>query len=282
MKLCLLTYNLAKSWELERLIAFARRTGFAALELRADAKHAHGVELETSKAERRAIRDRIEDGYLEIACIGTGNRFDTPDEARRLEQVDRVKRFVELAADVGCTRLRVFGNDMPAGVPRDEVVGYVGASLRSLGEFAEGHGVDVLLEMHGQFNYWHFARGAVERAAHDGVGLVYNCDVRDIVGGSIAATYERVRHLIGHVHMHAFTRGYPSPELFGLLQRDGYTGYCASEIDQEVPTPEDYLLMYGQLFRAWQALAASGGTAALGAYAVAAGVPATAHLPQRR
>jgi hypothetical protein len=40
--------------------------------------------------------------------------------------------------------------------------------------------------------------------------------------------------------------------------------------------------MYGQLFRAWQALAAAGGTAALGAYAVAAGVPATAHLPQRR
>jgi hypothetical protein len=40
--------------------------------------------------------------------------------------------------------------------------------------------------------------------------------------------------------------------------------------------------VYGRLFRAWQARAAAGGPAALGAYGVAAGVPATAHLPQRR
>jgi sugar phosphate isomerase/epimerase len=165
---------------------------------------------------------------------------------------------------------------------RERVLAYVADALLELSSFAEPHGVDVLLEMHGQFNYWYFARSAVERAAHEGVGLVYNCDVRDVVGGSIGATYDRVRHLIRHVHMHAFTRGYPYPELFGLLQRDGYRGYCASEIDQEVPTPEDYLLMYGQLFRAWQALAAAGGPAALGAYAVSAGVPATAHQPQRR
>ena len=65
------------------------------------------------------------------------------------------------------------------------------------------------------------------------------------------------------------------------MQRDGYRGYCSSEIDQETPTPEDYLLMYGQLFRAWQALAAAGGSPALEAYAVAAGVPATAHPPRR-
>ena len=54
--------------------------------------------------------------------------------------------------------------------------------------------------MHGQFNYWHFARGAVERAAHDGVGLVYNCDVRDIVGGSIGLNVDDPR-----IHAHDYT-----------------------------------------------------------------------------
>ncbi len=289
MKLSLLTYNMARTWELPRLLEFARHGGYAAIELRAEANHRHGIELETTPQERREIRDRIQDAYLDVSCIGLSSRFDTPDSARRREVVERTKAYVELAAAVSCRRLRVFGNDMPKAGPdgdappdRETVIGYVADALRELAEFAAPQGVEILLEMHGQFNYWHFARGAVERAAHDGVGLVYNCDVRDIVGGSIAATYERVRHLIRHVHMHAFTRGYPYPELFGLLQRDGYTGYCASEIDQEVPTPEDYLLMYGQLFRAWQALAAAGGAPALGAYAVAAGVPATAHLPQRR
>jgi sugar phosphate isomerase/epimerase len=288
VKLSLLTYNMARSWELPRILEMARQGGFAGIELRTESNHSHGAEMESTPEQRREIRHRVQDAYLEIACLGLSSRFDTPDAGKRREVVERTRRYVELAADVGCGRLRVFGNDMPQEGPggdappdRETVVRYVGDALRDLAEFAAPHGVDILLEMHGQFNYWHFARTAVEHAAHQGVGLVYNCDVRDTVGGSVASTYDRVRHLIRHVHMHAFTRGYPYPELFGLLQRDGYRGYCSSEIDQEAPTPEDYLLMYGQLFRAWQALAAAGGAAALGAYAVAAGVPATAH-PSRR
>jgi sugar phosphate isomerase/epimerase len=253
MKLCLLTYNLAREWELPKLIAEARRLGFAALELRADARHAHGVELELSKAQRREVRDRVEDAYLEIACIGTGNRFESPEPASRQEQVDRARQFVELAADVGARRVRVFGNDMPAGVPRDEVVRYVGASLRQLGELAEPFGVDVLLEMHGQFNYWGFARPAVEAADHPRVGLVYNCDERDVVGGSVAATWSRVGDLVRHVHMHGFDGAYPYPELFDLLLADGYDGYLSSEIEMREPRPtaEQYLALYAALFRAW-------------------------------
>jgi sugar phosphate isomerase/epimerase len=282
MKLSLLTYNMAKSWELPRIVQFARAGGFAGVEFRTDSNHKHGVELDTTPEQRRVIRESIEDGYLEVACLGLSSRFDTTDEARRREIVDRTKRYVELAGDLNCHRLRVFGNDMPkegpsGGAPpdRESVIRYVGDALRDIAEFADTRGVDILLEMHGQFNYWHFARTAVEHAAHSRVGIVYNCDNRDLIAGAVAPTYERVRHLIRHVHMHAFTRGYPYPELFGLLQRDGYTGYLSSEIDQEIPTAEDYLLMYGQLFRAWSALAAAGGAGATTAHAVAAGIVAT-------
>lgn len=288
MKLSLLTYNMAKNWDLPKIVEMARAGGFAGIEFRAEANHKHGVELEATPEQRREIRDRIQDGYLDIACIGLSSRFDTPDENRRREVVERTKRYVDLAAAVGCRRLRVFGNDMPKqgmdGAPppdRESVIRYVGESLRELGEFGAAHGVDVLLEMHGQFNYFHFARTAVEHADHPSVGIVYNCDVRDLVAGAVAPTYERVRHFIRHVHMHAFTRGYPYPELFALLQRDGYTGYLSSEIDQEIPTAEDYLLMYAHLFRAWNALAAATGPASVYAHAVSAGIGATAAVRQR-
>ncbi|MBI3974144.1 MAG: sugar phosphate isomerase/epimerase [Chloroflexi bacterium] len=283
MKLSLLTYNMARNWELPKILEFARQSGYAGLEFRAESKHKHGVELEASPEDRRDIRNRVQDAYLEVACIGLSSRFDTPDVARRREIVDRTKRYVELAADVNCRRLRVFGNDMPkdgvGGEPapdRERVIRYVGDSVRELAEFAQPHGVDILLEMHGQFNYWYFARSAVEHASHPGAGIVYNCDNRDLVGGSVASTYSRVRHLIRHVHMHEFTKGYPYLELFGLLQRDGYEGYCSSELGQELPPPEEFLLMYAQLFRAWGALAAAMGPAALPAQAVASGTVATA------
>jgi sugar phosphate isomerase/epimerase len=282
MRLSLLTYNMARNWELPKVLDFARQGGYAGIEFRAEARHKHGVELETSPEERREIRNRVQDAYLEVSCIGLSSRFDTPDAQKRREVVERTKRYVELAADVNCRRLRVFGNDMPkegqggdAPPDRESVIRYVGDALRELAEFAAPHGVDVLLEMHGQFNYWHFARTAVEHAGHPGVGIVYNSDNRDLVGGSVASTYHRVRHLIRHVHMHQFTRGFPYVELFSLLQRDGYEGYLSSELDPEVPTAEDYLLMYAQLFRAWNALASVVGTDRLPVQAAVAATIAT-------
>lgn len=251
MKLALLTYNLARTWSLPRIIESARSYGFAGVEFRAEAGHEHGVELERTSAERREIRDRLEDAYLEAAGIGTSSRFESPDPAQRQVVIDRTRRYVELASDLGCRRIRVFGNIIPEGVRRDDCVKYVGESLRALGEFAQPFGVDVLLEMHGQFNYWGFARTAVEIANHPRVALIYNCDNRDLVAGSPAATYSQVRPWIRHVHMHEFTRGYPYPELFALLKADNYDGYLASEISTEVPTQEQYLAMYAALFRAW-------------------------------
>ena len=255
MKLSLLTYSIAKSWSLSKVVDAAQAFGFAGIEFRAEAGHQHGVEIERTKAERRQIRDQIEDAYLEVACIGTGSRFESPDPAERLAVIDRTKQFIELASDLGCSRIRVFGNNIPKEVQRDECVKYVGESLRALGEFAEPYGVDVLLELHGQFRHWGYARGAVEIANHPRVALVYNCDQADIVGGSVASTYDRVRKWVRHVHMHQFNGPrwgvFPYPELFTLLRADGYDGYLSSEIEIEKPTPEDYLEVYAHLVRAW-------------------------------
>ena len=113
MKLCLLTYNMARHWDLAELIAVARLGGFSGLELRAEAGHRHGVELEANAAERRAARYQVQDACLEIAGISTSSRFDTPDAAQRQEVVERSKRYIELAADVNAGQIRVFGNDMP-------------------------------------------------------------------------------------------------------------------------------------------------------------------------
>lgn len=253
MKLCLLTYNIARDFTLPQLIEVAKRTGFAALEFRADAGHQHGVELERTKQERRDIRRQLEDAYLDAAGVGTGCRFESPDPEQRRQQVDLARRYIELARDIGATRVRVFGNDIPKEVEREDCIRYVGDSLRELGEFGETADVDVLLEMHGQFNFWKFALGAVRHAAHPSVGIVYNCDHRDLVAGSVWPTYSHVRKQIRHVHMHDFERGmppFPYKELFQLLRRDGYTGYLSAELSPS-GDPERVLALYAMLAREW-------------------------------
>lgn len=288
MKLSILTYNMARNWELAKITEFARDGGFAGIEFRAESRHKHGVELEATADERRDIRNRLQDNFLEAACIGVSSRFESPDAVKRQEIIDRTKQYIDLAADINCPRIRVFGNDMPkqgvdGGTPpdRETVLNYVADSLRELAEYAAPRGVDVLLEMHGQFNFWYFARTAVERANHPRIGMVYNCDQRDLIGGSVASTYSRVKQHIRHVHMHEFVMGYPYPELFALLRQDGYTGYLSTELGQEIPTPEEFLMMYAQLFRAWDALAQALGPQTLGAQQVAAATVATARDRRR-
>lgn len=253
MKLSLLTHRIAHSWNLKELIDVANRLGYAGLEFRVEENGGHGVELERTSAERKEIREQIEDACLEVAGLGTGSRLDWPDRDKRAEVVEHLKQYVELAADLGCGRIRVFGNNIPPGVERRDCINYVAESLRELGEFAQPAGVDVLLEMHGQFNFWGFSRTAVEIADHPNVALLYNCDKSDPAAGSISAIYDRVRSWIRHVHMHDLTSGYPYRELLGLLVRDGYSGYLSPELPWDSPTPEQYLGLYTTLWRAWAA-----------------------------
>jgi len=256
MKLSLLTFGLASEWPLDKIIEVAKANGYAAIEFRAEANHKHGVELESTSAQRKDIRNRLEDAYLVACCIGTSSRFESPDRAERNKQIERTRRYVELAREVDAPRIRVFGNVIPDGVDREECVKYVGESLRILGEFAEPFGVDVNLEMHGQFNFWKYALRAVEIADHPRVGIVYNCDMPDLVGGSVSATYSYVQPRIRHIHMHDLTDPFPYRELFGLLKQDRYAGYLSSEV-QGGPGAERIAAYYAALFRELVARAAT-------------------------
>lgn len=231
MKLSLLTFDLAAGWPLDTIIQVAVKCGYAAVEFRTDLKqNKHGVELDTTPTQRKEIKYKLQDAYLAVSGVGTGCRFESPLPAERSKMIDQTKRYIELARDIGAPHVRVFGNDIPDGVDRDDCVKHVGESLRILGEFAEPFGINVGLEMHGQFNFWGYTLRAVEIADHPRVAIVYNCDDRDISGGSISAVYSQVRKRIRHIHLHDLPGIYPYRELFGLLKKDGYEGYLSAEI----------------------------------------------------
>lgn len=253
MKLSLLSFDIGRHLDLPTLLRVAHAKGFAAIELRMQLGHAHGVDLDLDAAARRSVRNQFDDALVDIAGLGVSNRFEFADAAARQASVDECKRYLELAADLDAQRLRVFGNDMPrdAGTNRADVIAYVGDCLRELGEFAEGLDLEVNLEMHGQFNWWRYALRAVEHADHPAVGIVYNCDPRDVCGGSIRETLSQVYEYVNHIHMHELDASdYPYRELLPLLEEWGYEGYLSAEIAQS-SDPERVLGLYAALYRAY-------------------------------
>jgi len=249
MKLSLLTFNLGKDMTLDELIGVFHRTDIEGVEFRAEAGHKHGIELERTPQERADIKARCEDAGMPIVCIATGCKFESLDDAERQAEIDRAKAYTDLAADVGCPRIRVFGNAFPPGADKDVVIENVGRALREIAEHADARGVDVNLEMHGHFSWWEYCLRAVEIADHRRVGIVYNCNYEEPAYGPVAGFVDPVLYRIRHVHMHDLERpDWPYPAFISMLKRAGYAGWLSLECSPS-PEPERIIAIYAKYFK---------------------------------
>jgi len=251
-KLALLTYNMARQWDLATLLAKAKGAGFAAVELRTDQGHAHGVEVALTKRERATVRAQVEASGVALCGLSSGCTYDALDEAELRRHVDQTKALLELCGDLGAPGLKVFGNNFheDRGVSRDMTMVQVGDALKECARFAQPLSVEVRFEMHADFNPWKYAVRVVELAGEPNVSLIYNCDGRDVGGGSIADTWNHVAPYVRHVHLHDLTDEFPYRELFRLLTASDYTGYTSAELPESAD-PERVLRYYHALWEAY-------------------------------
>ena len=248
MKLSLLTYQLGIGMSLDELLTVCARYGYKGIECRAQLNHGHGVELEATPAQRAEIKAKFEDSPVNLCGISTSCRFESAEASERQEHVDIAKQFIDLAAEVGAPRVRVFGNAFPPGSDKDQVIENVGACLAQIAEHAAGTGVDCNLEMHGDFYYWQYTLRAVELANHDRIGIVYNCDPRETKWGPISTFLNPVAPYLRHIHLHNLEDPkYPYPELFRILRNMGYAEYMSLEAGGS-EDPERVIALYARLF----------------------------------
>ena len=231
MKLSYTTYLIGAGLSFDESVGLALSTGCAGIEFRTGNIFPHGVETSLTPEQRREKRRAIEDKYLEVSCLNSQFELHYADAAQRRAAVEGIGEMAGLAADLGCPSVRVFGNMIPEGVNAQDCVKYVGEALGEAARLAAPYGVDILLEMHGQYNYWGYALPAIKYAGMPNTGILYNCDNRDLVGGSIRETFSRVKRYVRHVHMHDFGMGYPYLQLFEELALMDYEGYVSAEIN---------------------------------------------------
>ncbi len=231
MKLGLVTYNLAKDWDIETIIRNCEETGFEGVELRTT--HAHEAEVDLSPAQRVEIARRFADSKVQIAGLGSAFEYDAvePEEVRR--NVEGTKQYIELACDVGAPGVKVRPNKdhVDEGVALEKTLEQIGLALRECGEFGRENGVEVRLEVHGRVTSEPpNIRKILDYADHDNVLACWNSNTGDMVEGSIDANFALLQKKIGLVHITELWSDYPWSRLFSLLQASGYEGFCLAEI----------------------------------------------------
>ncbi len=248
LHLGLVTYNLARDWDLATLLERCAETGFGAVELRTT--HAHGVEPTLTEAERRSVRARFAASPVRLCGIGTVCEFHAREPEVVEANVAATAAAVDLAADLGCpgVKVRPNGDHVRAGIPKADTLRQIGRALALCGAHAASRGVEIRLEMHGSVADAADIAAILDACGDPAVRVCWNCNAVDVKDGSVAADFARLRGRIGLVHIQElWSPAYPWAEIFALLRAAGYAGDCLAEIPGS-PDPVRLMRYYRALF----------------------------------
>lgn len=186
---------------LVEMLALANELGYTGIEPRAGSNHRHGVELTADSALRRTMRDQAAESGIELCCLATSCRYADPQTVQA--ELDETLRYIDLAADIGTPRLRVFGGKIGSGVSREEAIANVARALATVTDHAQDRGVTICLETHDDWcNPAHVA-AVMTQVNHPRIAV--NWDIMHPVragGATMAGAYATLRPWIQYVHVH--------------------------------------------------------------------------------
>jgi sugar phosphate isomerase/epimerase len=84
--------------------------------------------------------------------VGVRNDFTIADKTKRQEEVELVKKWVEVAAKIGAPVLRVFaGTQKNEGIAKEKITAWMVEDIQSCVAFGKEHGVIIGLQNHNDF-----------------------------------------------------------------------------------------------------------------------------------
>ncbi len=253
MKLGIVTYNIARDWDLSTILSVLSQGGLDGLELRTT--HGHGVEPELPGPERDRVRQLLRDAGLRQVSLGSTCEFHSADPAEVRHNIERCRAFVELARDIGARAVKVRPNDLPPDQPAGPIIERIARALAECGRIGAENGIEIWMEVHGRGSQIPANAGRILRACnHPSVGATWNSNPTDVAGGSVREAFQLLAPFIRCCHITELWNDYPWRELFSLLQASSFGGYALIELPQSLH-PEDgpvFLRCYRALWEALQ------------------------------
>jgi len=251
MKFGLVTYLWGRDWDLTTLIHNCHETGVAGVELRTE--HAHGVEVHLSNPTRVAVQRQFADSDVVLVGLGTNWSFHHQDAALLAHSISQAKASIILSHDVGASGIKVKPDALLDSVPHEQTIAQIGRALRTLGQFGEGYGQQIRLEVHGYLtDQLPIIRKIMDATNHSNVRVCWNCNETDLNEPGLDRNFALVRENFGHtIHVRELgSKTYPYRHLFNLLVASGYSDWVLLEARTDPPDRVTALLYQRSLFDA--------------------------------
>jgi sugar phosphate isomerase/epimerase len=257
------------TWDLARILSEGARLGYAAIELRGLQGEMDLVRRPELSVEIAETRRRFADHNLKVVGLGASSRMHEADPTKRADQLDEGRRFIDLARALEAPYVRVFPDKLVPGEPREKTIARIVEGLRTLGEHAQGSGVTVLLESHGDFTRSPDLREILTGADLPTVAFLWDAH-HTVVSGkeSPEETWKALGAFVRHTHLkdsrpegdgirYVLTGegAVPVKATVQLLVENGYKGYFCFEWEKkwhpEIEEPEVALPHYARVMTEW-------------------------------
>ena len=192
-------------WSWQDLLEFGPQFGFDGVEIRLIERETDLLARPEFQSEQLPARRReLKEAEFRVCGLASSVRFDDPDQAARAGQIETGKAYLDLAAELEASFVRVFGDVLPPGGSADErrrAIENIAEGLQRLGEYAESAGPAVVIETHGDFADSSAVCETLRLVDSPAVGVLWDthhpwrfCDE------TVATTFQRLQPWIRHTH----------------------------------------------------------------------------------
>jgi sugar phosphate isomerase/epimerase len=138
------------NWQIESVIAKATEYGYDGIEWRGGSQ-GH-VRLDMPAAKKTLLRQRCSDAGIKSLAVTTYTSFVSNLAEERWANVGELRRYADLAAELGASYIRAFLGKLPEGTnPDPSLYKMISDCLNAASEYADALGVKIAIEPHDDF-----------------------------------------------------------------------------------------------------------------------------------
>ena len=253
-------------WSFQQIVDFAVAHGYKGIEIRGIRRQ---MDLplcpEFSKEKITETISLMKAGDLQFVNLGSSCNLHFADAAARQKNMEEAHRFIDLAQQINCPFIRVFPNNFPKDQEKQQTMDLITNGLISLGEYAKGSNVTVLMETHGELVYSSDLATIMQAATSRHTGLIWDItNMWTITKEPPAEVYSKLQKYIRHTHIKdakimdgklqytLLGQGeVPIFDAINLLKKDNYKGFYSFEWEKlwhpEIAEPEIAIADYARV-----------------------------------
>ena len=229
------------SWSIETIIKKASEFGYDGIEWRGGPQ---GHVQPSMPAEQIAVLQKAsaDAGILAVA-VTTYTSFVSPHTKERQANIDELRRYADLAAELDAPYIRVFLGELPSGVKLDSsMYENISDCLNTVSDYAESVGVKIAIEPHDDFVRSSTIVPILNQVQHSAVRVIWDICNGFAAGEDLAEGFNLFKDRIAYVQVkngkkqdatwQLCTLGQgdvPLSQAFELLLANGYQGTFSVE-----------------------------------------------------